>query len=205
MKKSLLSLLLLCGNAHAAHALELTAADRRDLNTIAEAMGQVRTLRADFEQTAPDGSQTAGVFTMRRPGKARFEYTAPSSTRVVTDGFWVSVEDTRTKTQDRFPLNGAPLALLLAEKPSFSSDKVLIEHVEHTAEGLDVTVRDSAAPEQGALTMRFALQPVHLLGWSVLDAQGQVTEVKTRNLRTGIPTDNRLFFIEDLRKNSSDS
>ena len=193
-------LLLLTLNVSAASAFDPTEADRRTLSEISAAMTQIRTLKADFEQTAPDGTVTSGVFTMRRPGKARFDYASPSPIRVISDGFWVAVEDTARRSQDRFPLSGTPLALLLSDAPSFESKKVRLEQVERTDNGIEVSVRDAEASDQGVLTLRFALSPITLQGWDVLDAQGQRTRVQVSNVRTGVTTENRAFFIEDLRE-----
>ena len=51
-----------------------------------------------------------------RPGKARFEYAAPSGLLIVADGSNVNVQDRRLKTFDRYPLGSTPLTLFLSRR-----------------------------------------------------------------------------------------
>ena len=69
-------------------------------------------------QTDARGRATTGALFMKRPGKARFAYDAPSGLLVVSDGGVVSVQDTRLKTFESYPLGATPLSLFLARRPS---------------------------------------------------------------------------------------
>ncbi len=198
MKKILLwaclGLTLWTGAAQAA----ISAADKEVLPQLAASMNSANSLQADFSQVAPDGTRTHGVFSMRRPGKAAFVYAPPTPTRVVSDGFWVVIENRRTKTQDRYPLDSTPLSLLFGEKISFDSPKVLLEDVIQEPDSISVTMRLAKTPEQGTLTLMFSKVPkIELLGWIVRDAQDQVTKVTLDNTVVNTALDNRLFYIDN--------
>ena len=46
----------------------------------------IRTLKARFVQSNPNGSVVQGTLYVRRPGRMRFEYDAPSQLKIVADG-----------------------------------------------------------------------------------------------------------------------
>src|SRR5215217_6358541 len=68
------------------------AANNEVAQTIADHFSSVKTMSGEFVQFGPRGEQTGGKFFIQRPGKIRFNYEAPSSTTVVSDGRSVVVE-----------------------------------------------------------------------------------------------------------------
>ena len=46
----------------------------------------IRTLQARFVQNNPNGWVVQGTLYLRRPGRMRFEYDAPSQLKIVADG-----------------------------------------------------------------------------------------------------------------------
>src|SRR5687767_3015121 len=74
------ALALLFAGAGGTHAQQLRPADtERYVNS-------TRTMQARFVQTNPNGSVVQGTLYVRRPGRMRFEYDAPSQLKVVADG-----------------------------------------------------------------------------------------------------------------------
>src|SRR6188472_23156 len=53
----------------------------------------IRTLQARFVQSNPNGSVVQGTLYLRRPGRMRFEYDAPSQLKIVADGSQVTLWD----------------------------------------------------------------------------------------------------------------
>ena len=53
----------------------------------------IRTLKARFVQSNPNGSVVQGTLYVRRPGRMRFEYDAPSQLKIVADGSQVTMWD----------------------------------------------------------------------------------------------------------------
>ena len=91
---------------------------------IADHFSSVQTMSGEFVQFGPRGEQTGGKFFIQRPGKIRFNYEAPSSTTVVSDGRSVVVENVKLKTADLYPLSKTPLKLLLDDNIDLSGNKV---------------------------------------------------------------------------------
>lgn len=152
-----------------------------------------------FVQTDGRGQTTQGALFMKRPGKARFAYDPPSGLLVVSDGSTVSVQDSRLKTFDKYPLMATPLSLFLAKTIRFDRG-VAVTRVSRLADGFTITARDSAKKTAGQITLAFRSEPMQLLGWTVIDAQGRATQVKLLDLQRSAGLDGGLFRLVDPRK-----
>jgi outer membrane lipoprotein-sorting protein len=56
-----------------------------------------------------------------------------------------------------------------------------------------VTLIQTEEPNQGSVQLAFAEEPLELRRWTVVDAQGQATDVVLGALETGMPFDRELF------------
>jgi outer membrane lipoprotein-sorting protein len=147
-----------------------------------------------FTQIGPDGVLSEGEFALRKPGKMYFDYADPTPLKVVSDGFWVAVEDTKLKTTDRYPLSETPLSVLLSEKADFSETEYKIQ-INDNQEHYFINAKDPKHPERGDITLAFSKGVVNLTHWIVTDAQGLKTIVNLQNVNLNVPTKNDLFFI----------
>lgn len=154
--------------------------------------------KARFVQTDGRGRATTGQLFMKRPGKARFAYDAPSGLLVVSDGGVVSVQDKRLKTFDQYPLGVTPLSLFLAK--TIRLDKgVTITRVTRLADGFSITARDGKKQTAGTITLSFTDAPLALAGWTVTDAQNRPTRVELIGLERASGLDRSLFVLKDPR------
>src|SRR5262245_50258293 len=110
-----LTLALLAAPA-AAWAAPLSAQDQDLVDRAARYLEGLREARARFVQTDARGVSVQGDLYLKRPGKARFAYDPPSGLLVVSDGGVVSVQNSRLKTFESYPLMATPLALFLAKR-----------------------------------------------------------------------------------------
>lgn len=154
--------------------------------------------KARFIQTDGRGRATTGQLFMKRPGKARFAYDAPSGLLVVSDGGVVSVQDKRLKTFDQYPLGATPLSLFLAK--TIRLDKgVTVTRVARLADGFSITARDGKKQTAGTITLSFTDAPLALAGWTVTDAQNRPTRVELIGLERASGLDRSLFVLKDPR------
>jgi len=174
----------------------LSAADKSLVDQAALYLQGLKSAQARFSQTDPRGSVSNGTFSLQRPGKARFAYDPPAELTVVSDGVNVNVYDGKLKTFDKYPLKQTPLALLLADAVKFDK-AVAVTGVTREKTGFTVTLRDAAKQAEGRLSLSFSTGPVSLIGWQVIDAQGQKTVVRLSGLKTGVPLGAELFVLKD--------
>lgn len=161
------------------------------LQGLAEARGR-------FVQSDGRGVTTQGELFLKRPGKARFAYDAPSGLLVVSDGGTVARVDNRLKTYDAFPLAATPLSLFLAKTIRLDRG-VQVTRVDRAADGFSITARDAKKQTAGQITLTFTDNPMSLAGWSVTDAQGHTTQIRISGLERASGLDPSLFVLKDPR------
>ncbi len=177
----------------------LPQAARASLADVSQHLKSVRTLSADFTQTAASGAVRRGRMTLARPGRVRFQYDK-APILVVADGHALNYIDYKVAQVTVFPIRG-PLAVLLDD----TVDLARYARVTHEdASGITVEATDSAHPEYGVTTIEFARDsaaPAGLRerGWQVRDAQGNLTRVELSRIQFNSVVDPALFQFRDPR------
>ena len=183
-------------------APQLSADDKAMVQKATDYIQNLKTVEGKFTQTDPKGHVSTGVFYMQRPGKARFQYNPPAQLLVVSDGSDVSAYDRKLKTFTQFPLAQTPLMLLLADTVRLDRG-VVVSAVDKSKTDFAITARDARRQTQGRITITFSLNPIMLKGWTVIDAQGQKTDVKLGTLTNKSRLDPKLFILHDPRPSSA--
>lgn len=179
----------------------LSADDRLLVDKAATYLQGLTEAKGRFVQTDARGTSTQGTVYLKRPGKARFAYEAPSGLLVVADGANVSVADSRLKTFDRYPLMATPLSIFLARQIKLDRG-VVISDVTRLADGFTITARDGKKQAEGQITLTFSNSPMALIGWTVSDAQGQATRIRLAGLQRTSGLAPTLFVLNDPRPKS---
>lgn len=164
------------------------------------AINAITTMRARFEQIAPDGSASAGLVSMSRPGRLRFEYDDPSPILMVADGTTIAVEDRALETVDRVPLSSTPLWWLLKRDVDLGNDAEIIA-MQREYGFVYLTLRDSSGEMEGQIVFAFTESDYELRGWYVTDAFSQVTRVSLVDVERGMRLSPRLFEIPEPERN----
>ncbi len=145
-----------------------------------------------FTQTDAKGREATGKLWLARPGRARFQYDAPSGYLITCDGKTITISDARLKSVQRFPLSSTPLAVFLADHIRLDRG-AHVTRVDRSADGFSITARDSHGAAQGDITLYFLEHPMRLTGWVVVDAEARMTRVTLEGLKTVATPDERLF------------
>lgn len=162
----------------------------------------ITTMRAHFVQTANDGQQTEGTFLLKRPGRMRFEYAPPVTDFIVADGLFVYYYDGKMKQQSNVPISKTLADFFLREDLKLSGD-IEVSDVKRRGGLLHVTLVQSHEPLAGSLTLMLGERPLQLKKWSIVDAQGLVTEVELSKAEMGIALKDKLFhYYDPKRKNA---
>ena len=200
-RRALLAALPLAALASPAFA-QLAPADQALADKAVAYLEGLKEAQGRFVQTDNRGATTQGKIFIKRPGKARFEYEAPSGLLVVADGLNVSLFDARLKTFDRTLLRATPLNLFLARRVRLDGG-VRITRVAQLADGFSITAEDVKRETRGSITLNFSNNPVGLLGWTVNDARGSSTRVRLTEFRPTSGLDSKLFLLRDPRPQPS--
>ena len=171
---------------------------RADLTRIQDYLNGIKTLKAKFDQFAPDGSISSGSFILQRPGHLRFDYDPPSEVLVVADGYWLTMVDAHVRQMSRWPINDTPLGVLVKDDIDLEQD-VDILGLEDSGGILRLTVADKKEPGKGRMTLVFTKAPLELRQWRVIDAQSQITTVTLTDTRQNVAVDPNAFTYVDPR------
>ena len=179
---AILSLLTLASAAHA----------QVGVPEIERYVNSIRTLQARFVQSNPNGSVVQGTLYVRRPGRMRFEYDAPSKLKVVADGTQVTLWDPATRDFGQWPIGWTAASFLVREPFTLSGD-LTVESLQRTGDGLQLTIVQTRKPQEGKIMVRLSENPLALRGWSILDNRGNKVDVSLTDLKTGGQLADSLF------------
>ncbi len=142
------------------------------------------TAQADFIQSSSLGSRLSGQFYLDRPGKLRFDYNEVKDF-IVADGLFVYFYDSQMGEQSNAPIGQTLADFLLREDLSLSGDLKVVKS--YKKDGV-IAITVVQAEDQGAghVELFFTEAPYALSRWRVTDAQGEITEVSLKNLKTGV-------------------
>ncbi len=184
--------------AAAADQPPLSAQDAADVARVEAYLNGLHTLKARFEQIAPDGQTSGGTVWLQRPGRMRFQYDPPSPFLLVAGYGLLVFHDSQLNQTSNIPLGRTPVGLLLQDPVKLVGDGVTIQQVARYPGQLQVTMYRTASPGEGNLTLVFADGPPLILrSWTVIDAQRRQTRVTLYDVEFGGTFDSSLFSYVD--------
>ncbi len=176
----------------------LSAQDRADVARVEAYLNTITTLKARFQQIAPNGDLSGGQAWIDRPGRMRFQYDPPSPFLLVGGHGLLVFHDSQLQQTSNIPIGRTPLGLLLSDNLKLSGD-VTVTGVQRYPGQLQVTLLRTATPGDGTLTLIFADNPLALRSWRVVDAQRRETRIALFDVTLGGKFDQSLFSYIDPR------
>lgn len=156
----------------------------------------LRSATATFRQENADGTEFTGTFYLKKPGRMRFEYNAPSDSLVVSDGRTLAIFDAKSNVSpQRYPQRRTPLSLLSLDDIDVTNS-IFVRRIEEQDGRAYMTMYDPEKPRNGQMVMIFEIEPeMRLVEWILTDKSGLETHVYLDELRTGEALGSRLFNI----------
>jgi outer membrane lipoprotein-sorting protein len=162
---------------------------------VEQALTTVKTAEGRFTQNDSYGP-ASGRFYISRPGKVRFDYTAPESMHIVSDGVSVSIEEPKRDAYDAVPLSSTPLNLFLRTNVDLRRDGS-VRDVSSQAGSWFVTLVDGTGEAEGQMILEFRGTDFELLGWRAIDGEGEETRVRLTEVKTNVKLRPQLFIVKD--------
>jgi outer membrane lipoprotein-sorting protein len=181
-----------------AAALPAQAQGQVGVPEIEKYFNAIRTMKARFVQTNPNGSIIQGTLYVRRPGRMRFEYDPPSQLKIVADGFQVTMWDPTTKDFGQWPIGWTAVSFLVKDPMSLSGD-LRVEKLERVNGLIEATMSQTKKPKDGKVIVRFAENPLTLRGWTIIDDRGKQVSIALTDMQTGMQLADSLFKDESGR------
>ena len=172
-------------------------AQQLNLGDITRYLNSMRAASASFVQVNPDKTLAQGVLYLSKPGKIRYEYTAPADSLVISDGRVLGVFDKKSnRGAQRYDLKRTPLDILLRNRIDLEATGV-VRNVSSDGIKTQVVATDPENPKAGTITMVFTANPVELRQWIVTDRSRRNTTVILNDLKVLNGVNANLF---DIRK-----
>jgi outer membrane lipoprotein-sorting protein len=162
------------------------------VSQIEQYFNSIRSLKARFVQSNPNGSVVQGTLYVRRPGRMRFEYDAPSQLKIVADGYQVTMWDNATRDFGQWPI-GWTAASFLVRDPLVLSGDLQVEKLERVNGLLEATMSQARKPQEGKVIVRLSETPLLLRGWTIVDNRGNRVTVSLSEMQTGMQLADSLF------------
>ncbi|MEM7709773.1 MAG: outer membrane lipoprotein carrier protein LolA [Pseudomonadota bacterium] len=177
-------------------ALALPARAEISVGEISAYLNSFRTAQADFTQVNADGSISTGELSLRRPGRARFDYDAPNDGLVLAGGGQVAVFDAKSNTApEQYPLGQTPLSLILADRVDLGRSGMVVGHGGDATQTA-ITLQDPERPSAGNIQLVFTPSPVTLRQWVITDEGGSQTTVVLGDMSTDVNMAASTFNIQ---------
>ena len=174
------------------------AAQQVGVPQIEQYFNSIRTLKARFVQSNPNGSVVHGNLYVWRPGRMRFEYDAPSQLKIVADGTQVTMWDNATRDFGQWPI-GWTAASFLVKDPLVLSGDLQVEKIERISGLLEVTMSQARKPQEGKVIVRLSENPLQLRGWTIIDNRGNRVTVSLSEMQANVQLSAHLFKNESGR------
>jgi outer membrane lipoprotein-sorting protein len=178
--------------------LPVQVSDQEIIGKVNDYFNKLTNLEGTFVQTDPDNTQKQGKFYFARPGRLRFDYSPPSRLKIISNGYYLAIEDYALNTSDKYPLEMTPFRLLLSETVDLSRDANILG-IEQGADTAVVTVEDKKGDAAGRISLFFNKTDMSLKEWIITDAQGLNTRIEVSNLEQNKRVSAELFeFSKDV-------
>jgi outer membrane lipoprotein-sorting protein len=153
----------------------------------------VRTLKARFIQNNPNGSIVQGTLYVRRPGRMRFEYDAPSQLKIVADGSQVTMWDPGTRDFGQWPIGWTAASFLVKDPMQLTGGDLQVEKIERVNGVIEATMSQARKPQEGKVIVRLAENPLRLAGWIIVDSRGNRVALALSDVQAGAQLADSLF------------
>jgi outer membrane lipoprotein-sorting protein len=176
---------------------QVSDSQQSQLNRVQDYLNGIRTLRANFTQSNPNGTNSSGMMYLKRLGKESFgklrlEYGPPVSDRIIANGETLRHVDGQSKETNEYSIDSTPASFLLRHRIDFSND-LTVKSMETKGGKIYLTVM-RPGDDGVTLTLIFVTSPMlRLQEWSIVDAQSNETHVVLTNVNIGLAIDEKLF------------
>ncbi|MBI1363927.1 MAG: hypothetical protein GC134_08065 [Proteobacteria bacterium] len=198
MKKLIPACLLALTIALPARAYEPDATALADISAVEKYLNRLDSFKAGFEQFVPGAPFSEGMFYLKRPGKFLWQYTKPTSHKLITSGGLIYYEDGETGQVTQVPRGG--LSDLLGKKQIhlMSGDIKVIDHQrDEDTIGITVELDESTADDDFDSSNRvqfiFSQKPFQLKQLVTSNQLGQDVVVSFHDIQENPKLGDKIF------------
>ena len=164
-----------------------------DLTQIEDYLNNIKTMQADFVQTASNGNSTEGTLLIQKPNKIRMEYAQPTNVLIVGDGKYIVYNDIDLEQVTHIDYEDIPASLILANDVKIDGKKFKTTNFYKDSGSTSITLEYADNKEIGPITLIFGNSPFELKQWKIIDPQSVEITVSLYDVIIDIPLDENNF------------
>lgn len=186
-------LLLFCSGANAQTA--------EDIANVENYLNNLKTLSAQFVQTASNGSSADGRIFIAKPNKIKMDYDEPTSVLIVGNGDYIVYNDKELDQVTNIDYEDIPASLLLTDKVEIDGKNLKVTDFYKDSGTTEMTL-EYAKGSTGPITLVFSNQPFELKQWKIVDPQSIEVSISLYNVQKDEPiADDTFRFSRKEKKN----
>lgn len=143
-------------------------------------LNSVKSVEFEFNQLTADGSESAGKFYLKRPGKFRWEYLQGQQALIIGNSNSIVYYDKALNEVTHIPAKDS-IANFLARKEIKLSGDIKVLAVDEYEKEFRIVVTQLANQSQGKLALFFNKEPMLLTKMEVIDQDKNLTEIAFSN------------------------
>lgn len=147
------------------------AQSARKIQQIEDYLNNIKSLEADFVQTASNGSSAEGKLFIAKPNKIRMEYAPPVSVLIVGDGNYIVYNDKELDQVTNIDYDDIPATMILGNNLKIDNKNIKITDYYEDAGTTSVTLDYANKGDVGPITLIFSNDPFELKQWRIIDPQ----------------------------------
>ncbi|MFV0625993.1 MAG: LolA family protein [Alphaproteobacteria bacterium] len=167
------------------------------LQKIETYLNSVKTLEANFVQTASNGSSAEGKLYIKKPNKLNMQYTGDAKISIIGDGKYVIYNDKELGQVTHINYDDIPATLILGDDVKIDGKKLVASDFYQDTGITSVTFTYPDNKSIGPITLIFNNKPLELKQWKIVDPQGIEVSVSLYNIKQDGQLDNKLFKFKD--------
>ena len=172
-----------------------------DLHAIENYLNNIKTMQADFVQTASNGGTAEGKLFIAKPNKIRMEYNDPTSVLIVGDGNYIVYNDKELDQVSHIDYDDIPASLILANNIKIDGKRVKATDFYQDAGTTSITLEYKEKGDIGPITLVFSNNPLELKQWKIVDPQGIEVNISLYGAQQDIELENSIFKFKNKKSN----
>ncbi|MDD4556068.1 MAG: outer membrane lipoprotein carrier protein LolA [Alphaproteobacteria bacterium] len=194
MKKMCLAFILMIFSAPMAYAED---AQTQTIKKIEQYLNQIKTLQADFVQSASNGAVAEGKIYIQKPNKLNMQYGGDAQIAIIGDGKYIIYQDKELDQVTHISYDDIPAALILGNDIKIDGKKIVASGFYQDTGITSVTFSYPENKSISPITLVFNNKPLELKQWKVVDPQGIEVTVSLYNIKDDVKLDSKLFRFKN--------
>lgn len=168
-----------------------------DLRKVEDYLNSIRTAKAGFFQADQYGGMIEGEFSVKKPGKFRWDY-IDTKILIVSDGKTITYYDKELEQKNYLSVNDTVASLLARENIKLGIDAEVLEVV-NKGESTHVKLKYRKQTEIKEFSLVFQNEPFTLGKMEVVDKDDNHLSITLVDFMVNSPMEDQIFIIDDKR------